>query len=310
MAGLASYNPFTERNIIKNPDEFFGRRDELRTIFTRLQGLQSTSIYGERKIGKSSLLYNVFLNIPEELGSEYKSAYIDLRDSNYHTAHHFLKRILLEFECDPEVILENNTYNKNLIIFSESIKELSKKCKPVLLIDELDHIIKKPDEFDEDFLETLRTLGYQGYIAYVIASFSSLRELCIKSKLNSTFYSIFYESQLSEFKPDETTDFLSARRKGVNFNTEEIKLIKETAGRNPLHLRIACYHIFANRGKKWNRDKLKRKIEEDIEYYADEQARMERALRKHGKEVGTYILKKVDSVIEIFKIFIQMGKFK
>ena len=177
MASLARNNPFTERNVIKNPDEFFGRKDELRTIFTRLQGLQSASIYGERKIGKSSLLYNVLYNIPEELGDEYKNAYIDLRDSKYHTAYYFLKNVLLEFGCDSEVILENNEYNKNLIEFSESVKELSKKCKPVLLIDEFDHIIKKPNEFNEDFLETLRTLGYQGYIAYVIASFSFIKRI-------------------------------------------------------------------------------------------------------------------------------------
>ncbi len=118
MSDLARYNPFTDINVIKNPDEFFGRKDELRTIFTRLQGLQSTSIYGDNKIGKSSLLYNVLYNIPEELGTEYKSAYIDLRDSSYYTSYDFLKNVLLKFECDPGVIQEKNNYNKNLIEFS------------------------------------------------------------------------------------------------------------------------------------------------------------------------------------------------
>ena len=56
---------------------------------------------------------------------------------------------------------------------------------------------------------------------------------------------------LSEFKLDEITDFLSARRVGVNFNAEETKLIKETAGRNPLHLRIAFLsYVFAKQRKK------------------------------------------------------------
>ncbi len=301
MTDLVRYNPFTERTVIKNPAEFFGRKDELRTIFTRLQGLQSTSIYGERKTGKSSLLYNVLYNIPKELGNEYKSAYIDLRDSSYHTSYYFLKNVLLEFECDPEVIIENNDYNKNLIAFSESIKELSKKCRPVLLVDEFDHIIKKPYEFNEDFLETLRTLGYQGHIAYVTASFHSLRDLCSKSKLNSTFYSIFYESQLFGLKPDEITDFLSASRKGVNFNSQEIKLIKETAGSNPLHLRIACEYVFENQGKKWDREKLRRKIENDINFYDDKSVRRKRDFRKFSEKTGTYLLGKVDSVIGLLK---------
>lgn len=303
MTGLAKYNPFTERNVIKNPDEFFGRKDELRTIFTRLQGLQSTSIYGERKIGKSSLLYNVFYNIPEELGNEYKSVYINLRGSDYHLAYYFLKNILSEFKCDPEVILENNTYNKNLIAFSESIKDLSKRCKPILLIDEFDHIIKKPEEFNEDFLETLRTLGYQGNIAYVTASLHSLRELCIKSKLNSTYYSIFSEIQLGELKPNETTDFLSAKRKGVIFSSEEVKLIKETAGSKPLHLRIACDFIFVNKGKKKNKNNLKQEIENQISFYDDKAARRERGLRKIIKKAPKCIIGVVERLTGLLSIF-------
>ena len=302
MAGLARDDPFTEINIIKNPDEFFGRKDELRTIFTRLQKLQSASIYGERKIGKSSLLYYVYYNIPRELGNEYKSAYIDLRDSEYYTTYYFLRNVLSAFKCDPEVISENGDYNKNLVAFSESIKELRKNCKPVLLIDEFDYIIKKPDEFNKDFLETLRTLGNHGYIAYVTASLRSLRELCINSKLNSTYYSIFSEIQIGGIRTDEITDFLSAKRKGVNFNAEEIKLIKEFAGRNPLHLRIACYHIFANEGKKWDRDELKRKIKKDIKFYDDKAVRRERGLREFVKEASEHIFgifEKLTSLLSI-----------
>jgi AAA+ ATPase superfamily predicted ATPase len=43
--------------MIKDPDEFFGRKNELKTIFSRLSNLQSCDVFGERKIGKSSLLY-------------------------------------------------------------------------------------------------------------------------------------------------------------------------------------------------------------------------------------------------------------
>lgn len=302
MAYLKRPNPFTDRNIIQKPGEFFGRRNELSKIFTRLQGLQSISIYGERKIGKSSLLSNVLYNIPLELGNEYKGAYINLRDSEYYTAYYFLKSVLSKFGCDSDVISENNSYNANLVAFSESIKLLSENCKPILLIDDFDYIIKKPDEFNIDFLEGLRHLGSQGYVAYVTTSLRSLKELCNKSKLNSTFYMIFYELPLGELTASETTEFLSAKRKGVFFSSAEIKLIKEVAGRNPLRLRIACYHIYANGGKKWKRDKLKEEIEIEIKYLDDQKARTERSLRKLGREAGTYIFSKVDVVIQILKL--------
>ena len=60
------------------------------------------------KLGNHLYSTMYYYNIPEELGNEYKSAYIDLRDSKYHTAYYFLKNVLSEFGCDPEVILENN----------------------------------------------------------------------------------------------------------------------------------------------------------------------------------------------------------
>jgi hypothetical protein len=46
-------NTFSNRAMIKNPDEFFGRKDELKTIFSRLSNLQSCDVSGERKIVSS-----------------------------------------------------------------------------------------------------------------------------------------------------------------------------------------------------------------------------------------------------------------
>ncbi len=60
---MVANNPFSNRAMIKNPDEFFGRKNELTTIFSRLSNLQSCDVSGERKIGKSSLLYYIFLKL-------------------------------------------------------------------------------------------------------------------------------------------------------------------------------------------------------------------------------------------------------
>lgn len=294
MAGFVKYNPFTERNIITNPDEFFGRKDELRTIFTRLRGLQSTSIYGERKIGKSSLLYHIFHMIPSELGSNYKGIYIDLQDANYLNVNSFLKNVLVEMGCNHGVIQENKTYNENLTAFSESIKQLQENVKPILIIDEFEHIIEKPEEFNDDFLDTLRTLEYHSYIAYITASLHSLKDLYEKSKLKSTFYSIFYELQLNKFTSIEVTDFISAKRDGIFFKPEEIKLIKETSEDNPLNLRIACDHIFENRGRRWNRNKLKEEIENDIKFYDVKATRKKRDRRVFGKEAADHVFKIIE----------------
>ncbi len=50
------HSPFTIGSIIQNPEAFIGRAAELNHILTRLRTMQSCSVVGERRIGKSSLL--------------------------------------------------------------------------------------------------------------------------------------------------------------------------------------------------------------------------------------------------------------
>ena len=51
-------NPFNYGNPIDDPERFFGRRREVEQIFSRLRNpaFESTSIVGERRTGKASLL--------------------------------------------------------------------------------------------------------------------------------------------------------------------------------------------------------------------------------------------------------------
>ena len=109
--------------MIADADSFFGRKEELNKILSRLVQLQSVSIWGERKIGRSSLVYHIYLNVSKELGNDYKTVYINLRDARYLTVEDFLRNTLSGFGCNPQVIIDNNL-NKNLIVFEESIEKL------------------------------------------------------------------------------------------------------------------------------------------------------------------------------------------
>jgi hypothetical protein len=258
---MVENNPFSNRAIIKDPDEFFGRKTELRTIFSMLSNLQSCDVSGDRKIGKSSLLYYIFLKLRD--GDEYKIAYIDMQDAKYHTIEGFLKYSLKELGSDP-IVISSNSHNENLIAFSDSIKDLRKEIKPVLLIDEFENLTKRAEEFNNDFFDAMRSLGSQGNIAYVNAS------------LHAPFYNIFSQVPLGLFSPDETTEFLSAKREGVEFSEEEIDFIKRIAKNHPLHLQIACSQVFENRGNEYNEKKLRKEIEKEIKSFGDKWAGRER----------------------------------
>jgi len=55
-------NPFCNRGVITDPDDFFGRENQIAEIITRLGTMQSTSVVGDAGIGKSSLLYQSLPN--------------------------------------------------------------------------------------------------------------------------------------------------------------------------------------------------------------------------------------------------------
>ena len=288
---MVENNPFSNRAMIQNPDEFFGRKDELRTIFSRLSNLQSCDVFGERKIGKSSLLYYIFMKLRD--GDEYRVAYIDMQDAKYHTVEGFLKYSLKELRSDPGVISSTNL-NENLIAFSDTIADLRKKIKPVLLIDEFENLTKRAEEFNNDFFDAMRSLGYHGNIAYVTASLHALKMLCIAGHFTSPFYNIFSQVPLGLFSPDETTEFLSAKRGGVKFSEEEIEFIKRIAKNHPLHLQIACYHVLENTGKEYDVMELRKYIEKEIKSFGDKLTRKERYIVK-------YIKYSINDIKEILK---------
>jgi AAA+ ATPase superfamily predicted ATPase len=281
---MVENNPFSNRAMIKNPDGFFGRKEELETIFTRLSTLQSCDVSGERKIGKSSLLYHIFLKLRN--GDEYTVAYIDLQDAKYHTVAGFLKYSLEELGSIPGTIRSSNSLNENLIAFSESIEELS--LKPVLLIDEFENLTKRAEEFNNGFFDAMRSLGQNGTIAYVTASLHPLKWLCTTGNFTSPLYNIFSHVSLKHFRPEETSDFLAANREGVAFSKKEIEFIKRIAGNHPLHLQIACYHVFEKRGKEGDEKKLRKDIEKEIKSFEDRWARRTRGIVKHGKALLNY----------------------
>ena len=83
----SSFNPYLNRMAIKDTRNFFGRRQEIATIMSRIGAgdPQSVSIIGERKIGKSSLLRALFTQNEAYLGrrDEYVFIYSDLQENLY-----------------------------------------------------------------------------------------------------------------------------------------------------------------------------------------------------------------------------------
>ena len=90
-------NPFTIGPMIMKEEDFIGREAQLSDILTHIRNQGSVSIVGDRRIGKSSLLYHIFLTGNRRLedidNKRFNFIYIDLHDPRFKTVSLFLPTI-------------------------------------------------------------------------------------------------------------------------------------------------------------------------------------------------------------------------
>jgi hypothetical protein len=203
-------NPFCNRGVITDPDDFFGRENQIAEIITRLATMQSTSVVGERRIGKSSLLYHLCQTGVRRLNDEsYRFCYVDLQDAHYHTALGFFQAVLHKIEASADAVKADNSLNRNLVAFSDQIDALERAGRRlVFCLDEFENTFKHRGEFSEDFFDHMRAQLNTRKMAFVTAIQRGLQSLSLEGKLTSPFYNLFTVVELKEFTDDEAQQFL------------------------------------------------------------------------------------------------------
>lgn len=218
------YNPFTVRGAIQNPDHFIGRKAELDHILTRLLSMQSCSVVGERRIGKSSLLYHLFQTGNKRLANDsFRFVYIELADASSHTVVDFLKNVLYELQLPDDAINDENKPNRNLVAFDREIRSLvDQGVQVVLCLDEFEALFLNPAEFNDGFFNHLRSMVNMRRLAVVTASREPLEVYAVQEKLTSPFFNLLTIQELGDFTEEDVATFLTAHQGLVNFTDKEL----------------------------------------------------------------------------------------
>ena len=176
---MSDNSPFQNRHKITNQEEFFGRNDEYASIISRLGNTQSCSIVGERRIGKSSLLWHICQTANGKLDESYKFFYHDLQGAKYHTLAGFCNNSRRRGNSQANWIKEENSANKNRVAFTDQIIERTQKGdKIILCFDEFEILFKHKNEFNDDFFDHLRSEINANNLSFVTASKNNLQHLC------------------------------------------------------------------------------------------------------------------------------------
>lgn len=246
-------NPFTNRGPVTNPEDFFGRKDELATILTRLHSLQCVSIVGERRIGKSSLLYHLTQIGAAELDDRrYRFIYCSLQDAHYQSLPGFCATILRKLGMEADAIATNQSAADNLIAFTDLLEAASARDERlVICLDEFEETFKRPVEFGNGFFEHLRSQLELSKFVFVTASRDPLQKLKLDGKLTSPFDNIFTKVELGDFTDEEAAEFIAHYDAQVLFTDAEKRFIASYFELHPLRLRILCDQVLTNRRRQW-----------------------------------------------------------
>lgn len=188
-------NPYRSGGPLDNDDLFVGRKDEIKRLKEGLNKNQSFNIFGERRIGKTSLLFYMREFYKKDPLAEFLyftfESITDEKDFLERLAR-ALKMNEWETYADFEPVLEE----KNI----------------VLALDEFDKVTNHSG-FSQDFLGILRSWDTQRMVKLLVASLNPLMVYSDQGMLTSPFGNTFSTLHITELDNEASLELLKPLEK-------------------------------------------------------------------------------------------------
>lgn len=280
-----SNNPFTFGNPISTPGRFYGRQAEIRQVLNRLLSSvhESTSIVGERRIGKTSLLkYLANPEIAPRLGltpDRFCLIYIDFQGLTDITPDRFWRRVLAMMArtiCDPSLAPEIEVLCRRECFDLFDLEDLcgsiaARGLTIVLLLDEFEYVTQNPN-FRSDFFGGLRALAIHRDLPLVTSTRRELVDLCHSDEIKgSPFFNIFANVILRSFDQDEVSALLHGYTAATRpqFTEADASFVASLSGRYPFFVQMAGYYLFEAKQLGLNRAAMIESVVSNFDAQAD-----------------------------------------
>jgi hypothetical protein len=243
---------------------FFGREEIIQNLFDLWKRfpMQNAAIYGEKRIGKTSLL--LYLkdvvddpNVPrfrEEQktdwlpnSEQYCFIYVNFQEVEFHSKKRLLEYILRNMKLEKADELDLSLSEENpLLDFGRIVSGYLVK-PTVILMDEIGVVLERhPDKFDNDFWEGLRAIATTKLepqcLCFVLASHqppNKLGKKILDKGTASPFFNIFgYVTELKAFTEKEAKELMASSPK--KFSDDDILFILKKSECQPYFLQILC----------------------------------------------------------------------
>ncbi len=278
-------NPFTFGNPIKEPERFYGRKNEIRQIVNRLASSahESTSIIGERRIGKTSLL-NHLSNpaVAAGLGlapEHFCLVYVDFQGLTDITPQRFWQRVLNKMArsiCDeslkPAIQELGKQESFDLFDLEDVFQDASDSgFTTVLFMDEFEYVTQNPN-FKSDFFGGLRALAIHSGVALIPSTRRELVDLCHSDEIKgSPFFNIFANVVLRPFSQAEVTELINGYTQGTEyaFTSEESAIVHNLGGGYPFFVQAAGHYVMEAKLQGMGTEAMARFVIDNFDQQAD-----------------------------------------
>lgn len=285
---MLKINPFTFGNPVFEPGKFYGREGDIRQIVSRLLSAgESTSIVGERRIGKTSLLKHLATpEVAQNLGlspEKYCLVYIDFQGLTDITPERFWQRVLRKMErsiCKPDLVPEIQALRKmeafDLFDLEDLFENLTwEGLTTILFMDEFEYVTRNPN-FGSDFFGGLRALAIHQNLALVTGTRRELVDLCHSDEIKgSPFFNIFANLVLRPFNRTEVRELIEGyfSKTDETVSEREQKLVLHLGGGYPFFVQMGGHYLLEAKWKNLEGDAILedvvRKFNEQAEPHLD-----------------------------------------
>lgn len=243
--GTEMRNPFV-LGIPVRPPEFYGRSEELHRLTEGIASGQSFLVYGDRRIGKTSLLFALRHHLAERDHID-PAVIVDAQalQGTDELIYQIVRGIEAATGASPK--MREITEGEGPFRALRRAIKLSGPRRVVLLLDEAEALFFRAHP-DDGFraAAAMRSLISEGLLVLVATAFSPASIRSEDDTMVSPLYNVLIHLHLGGFTRDETIGFLRSRFHGLGITTEvpfEHRLI-ELSGGYPFLVQMLCYHAY------------------------------------------------------------------
>lgn len=259
-AMVRGYNPYISGEPVRRDDMFFGREALLQRILDTLHS-NSIMIHGERRIGKTTLLYQLGSRLRETDDPDYwfLPIYVDLEGTAQEEFFHFLieeivsvVRLLPNLSADERAVLglldfvdmyatdySDRDFSRDLRTLLEILNEYGESFKPdqqlrlILLMDEMD-VMSRYDQLIQQQLRRIFMRDFSSTLGAVVAGIQISKAW---DRVESPWFNMFNEIELTPFDREQATELLEEPvREVYSYDPAALEAIIEHSNGRPFRL--------------------------------------------------------------------------